>query len=138
MIFILNYMDYKRNLFYGAPVVIHLRARLLRNRMSKPEQIMWDELRNRNFLGYKFRRQHPAGYFIIDFYCHELKLAIEIDGYNHSHGIQRSVDEYRDKQLDEFGIMTIRFSNEDVCNKLDVVLSQLNCIINIRRSQLSN
>ena len=122
-------------MFYGAPGIIHLRARLLRGRMTRPEKLMWNVLRNRKFLGYKFRRQHPINFYIADFYCHKLKLVIEIDGFYHTHVIQKNIDRIRDKYMEELGIMTIRFSNNSVQNELDEVLNILNCIINIRRSQ---
>ena len=56
------------------------RARLLRKKATEPERILWRHLRNRNFVGYKFRRQHPFEDYILDFYCPSAKLAIELDG----------------------------------------------------------
>jgi len=69
-------------MFYGASPLIFERAKQLRNQVTHAEMIIWNYLRG-NQCGYKFRRQHPVGNFILDFYCHQLKLAIEIDGSIH-------------------------------------------------------
>lgn len=72
----------KENMFYGAGSLIFKRAVELRNRMTHAEQILWDELRI-NEWKLKFRRQHPISLYIVDFYCHRLKLVIEVDGSIH-------------------------------------------------------
>ncbi|MFD0977693.1 endonuclease domain-containing protein [Salinimicrobium gaetbulicola] len=70
------------NMFYGAAPIIHEQAKKLRNRETKSEKILWCLLSKRQ-LNVKFRRQHPISLFIVDFYCHELKLVIEADGEIH-------------------------------------------------------
>ena len=69
-------------MFYGAAPIIHKQARELRKRQTKAEKVLWDFLTNHK-LQVKFRRQHPIGKFIADFYCHNLKLVIEADGEIH-------------------------------------------------------
>ncbi|MCS4434570.1 endonuclease domain-containing protein [Aquiflexum gelatinilyticum] len=73
-------MGYKENLFYGASPEIFRRARELRKNTTPSENSLWTLLRKKQFEGYKFRRQHPVNKFIADFYCHELRLIIELDG----------------------------------------------------------
>jgi len=70
-------------MFYGASPLIFERAKELRKRMTETENILWNALRRKNRKGYKFRRQHPMSTYIADFYCHQLKLVIEIDGGYH-------------------------------------------------------
>lgn len=67
-------------MFYGAPPYIFEKARKLRETMTPAEQILWKYLKKRQLKGCKFRRQHPLSEFIADFYCHSLKLVIEVDG----------------------------------------------------------
>jgi very-short-patch-repair endonuclease len=70
-------------MFYGASPNTFDLARLLRNNMTEAEIILWDKLKNRNIFKARFRRQHPIGIFIVDFYCHDYKLVIELDGEIH-------------------------------------------------------
>ena len=74
----------ERNMFYREKGDIFEVAKMLRKNMTKAELILWKRLKNRDLYKYKFRRQHPVDIFIIDFYCHEIKLAVEIDGDFHS------------------------------------------------------
>jgi cyclase len=73
----------KQTMFYGASKIIFERAKALRNNVTAEEMVLWEYLRTNPF-GYKFRRQHPLGIFIADFYCHKLKLVIELDGSIHN------------------------------------------------------
>lgn len=73
----------ERNMFYGASRNIFEKASELRNNMTEAENLLWVELKNRKIFKVKFRRQHPIDIFIVDFYCHEFKLVIEIDGEIH-------------------------------------------------------
>ena len=114
-------MSYNDNLFYGASPLIMQRAKELRNRTTKAEELLWNCLRNKK-LGFKFRRQHPINRFIADFYCHEKRLVIEIDGGNHDRPENKQYDENRTAELDRFGIKVIRFKNRDVeCFLADTV-----------------
>lgn len=86
-------------------------ARELRRNQTDEEKQLWRALRGRRFAGFKFRRQHPVGDFVLDFYCPDAKLDIELDGFQHGwpQGIQR--DEAREKFVAEQGIETLRFWN---------------------------
>ena len=86
-------------------------ARELRRNQTDDEKALWRALRGRRFAGFKFRRQHTVGDYILDFYCADAKLAVELDGSQHGHpdGIQRDAE--REKFLAEQGIVTLRFWN---------------------------
>lgn len=117
-----NKMDYKDNLFYGASPLIYERARELRKKMTYAESLFWNEVSNKKNMGFKFRRQHPIGKFIADFYCHELKLVIEIDGGIHDFDDSKDYDKGRTYEFEEFGLQVIRFKNEEVEKEIDKVL----------------
>jgi len=111
-------------MFYGADPIIFKYAGFLRKHPAKAEQTLWEYLRNKQ-LKVKFRRQHPIANYIADFYCHEMKLVVEIDGDYHSHSEQMKHDEFRTEELKELGIKVIRFSNEQIFNNIEFVLDQL-------------
>ena len=98
------------------------RARLLRKKATAPERILWRHLRNRNFAGYKFRRQHPFGVYVLDFYCPNAKLAIELDGAGHNYRAGQIRDRERSKFLTRHGVVVLRFWNHQVRQELDSVL----------------
>lgn len=113
-------MTYSENLFYGASPLIHQRAKDLRKIMTPAEKILWEKLRGKSLSNYKFRRQHPIYKFIADFYCHELKLVIELDGEIHDSKERQEYDLGRTYELNEFGITVLRIRNEEIlnsCNK---------------------
>ena len=91
------------------------RARELRVSMSAPERLLWWALR-RNRTGLRFRRQHPAGPYVLDFYCDARRLCVEIDGPSHEFTAER--DSARDRWLAEQGVRTLRISADEVMNKL--------------------
>jgi very-short-patch-repair endonuclease len=95
------------------------RARDLRKQMSLPEVLLWRELRKRQVEGYRFRRQHPLGPYVLDFYCEAVKLAVEIDGYGHSLGDQPARYERRDAWLAQQGVSTLRLQATDVLKSID-------------------
>ena len=113
------------NLFKGAPPKHFERARALKGEMTKAEQLLWNELRGRKLSNLKFRRQHPFEYFILDFYCAELKLAIEVDGAVHDMIEQKEYDGQRTVRLNELGVRILRFRNEHVENDLKSILAQI-------------
>ena len=90
--------------YFGASMKIIEYAKALRKQMTPAEEIMWKELRNRNFSKFKFRRQHPIERFIADFYCPEKKLVIEIDGGIHSNSIQKEYDIGRSAEIEKYDI----------------------------------
>jgi very-short-patch-repair endonuclease len=100
-------------------------ARLLRKRSTQPERILWGLLRSRRFEGYKFRRQHPEGDHVLDFYCPEARLNVELDGFMHGHPTRRQADAQRDGFLSKRGIRVLRFSNRDLLYNRQMVLENI-------------
>ncbi len=100
-------------------------ARKLRKEQTDAEQFLWRILRNRNFCGLKFRRQCPIGAYILDFFCDDLNLAIELDGGGHATVDQTAYDEERTKIINGAGIRVIRFWNHDVFNETEAVLEEI-------------
>jgi very-short-patch-repair endonuclease len=101
------------------------RARYLRKNATDCERILWRHLRNRNFAGYKFRRQHPIDPYTLDFYCPAVKLAIELDGSGHGYRLCETHDQAREQFLARQGIDVIRFWNHQVREELDSVLQAI-------------
>jgi very-short-patch-repair endonuclease len=99
-------------------------ARRLRQQLTPAEDQLWSALRGRQLLGLKFRCQHAVGRFIVDFYCPSCKLVIEVDGDIHTQ--QKAYDEARTEQLESYGYRVLRFTNEEVLNDLQTVLT---CIV---------
>ena len=89
-------------------------ARRLRRRGTAPETLMWQCLRGRRMLEAKFRRQHVIGSYIADFYCHEARLVVELDGPSHRREDQREGDALRDEELRQEGFRVVRLRNEVV------------------------
>jgi very-short-patch-repair endonuclease len=100
------------------------RASSLRKRAADCERILWRHLRNRNFAGYKFRRQHPIDPYILDFYCPAAKLAIELDGGGHNYRSGQMRDQMCEEFLANKGIAVVRFWNQ-VREELDSVLQAI-------------
>lgn len=100
-------------------------SRELRKKQTKAEKIFWNAVRNRQCCNLKFRRQHCLLGFIVDFYCHELKLCIEIDGGIHLRKDVHEYDRYREKALIEAGYMVVRFSNEEVILNSNGVIEKI-------------
>jgi very-short-patch-repair endonuclease len=109
----------------GATPSVFRNAAKLRVSMTETELKLWEYLKIKP-LGFKFRRQHPIGGFVLDFYCHKLKLSIEIDGGYHLTKEQTEKDKIRTNYLSEIGISEIRFTNEQVLNKYENVIENVN------------
>ena len=99
-------------------------ARALRRTMTVPEVALWAVLRTRP-AGLKFRRQHPAGPFVLDFYCADARLAVEVDGEAHERGDRPMRDQRRDAVLSVHGIETLRVSARDVLRDLEAVVRSI-------------
>ncbi len=95
----------------------------LRKHLTPAEARLWDQLKNSQ-LGFKFRRQHSVGYYILDFYCPSKMLAIELDGSPHDTEQGYAKDEKRTEYLQSKGIKVIRFENKDVMKNLEGVLAE--------------
>ena len=109
----------------GATPIIFERAKDLRKNMTPSEKEVWELLRNKQINGYKFRRQHPILKYILDFYCHKIKLVIEIDGGIHNTKEQIKKDKLRSNHLEEYGLTILRFSNDEVKKNIDKVRHQI-------------
>lgn len=102
------------------------KARHLRNHSTYSEILLWMKIKRKS-LGYEFHRQVPISYFIVDFYCHELNLAIEIDGSSHDY--KYDYDKKRQDNLERLGVRFIRFSDIEIKHKMNDVLRALEVVI---------
>jgi len=98
-------------------------ARSLRHQPTRAEEILWERLRGSRFHGAKFKRQVPFDRYVVDFYCHAAKLAVEIDGKQHAWFAD--YDRGRSEVLERLGVRVVRFGNEEVCGDLDAVLERI-------------
>ena len=120
-------------MFYGAGPLIFKRAEELRKNMTSAESIIWKHL-HINEWNLKFRRQHPISNFIVDFYCHALKLVIEIDGDIHDLEETKKNDILREKALSSLGLKILRFNNEMVYKSSKEVLQKIDETIDVLQS----
>jgi very-short-patch-repair endonuclease len=111
----------------GTTPVIEAAARRLRQNMTPAELKLWNALQNKQLDGLKFRRQHPVGSFILDFWCPARKLVIELDGGVHER--QKDYDAARTRQLEDYGYQVIRFRNEEVLTDLVSVLERIRAVV---------
>ncbi|WAC39685.1 endonuclease domain-containing protein [Pedobacter sp. SL55] len=120
------------SMFYGASNLIFDNAKRLRNTLTDSEALLWNHLKGKQ-LGFKFRRQHPIAYYIADFYCHEAKLVIELDGSIHNQPDILQNDIERQKYLERLGLTVLRFTNDELYNNTNKVLEEINKIIQAQR-----
>jgi very-short-patch-repair endonuclease len=113
-------------IYFGAKPELLRIATDLRHSMTHAEKILWEHLRNRKLSGFKFRRQHPLNEIILDFYCHEAMLSVEVDGNIHNDNYQKERDKERTIILNKFGIKELRFSNRQIENQIEKVLNMIN------------
>jgi very-short-patch-repair endonuclease len=113
-------------------------AKSLRRPLTPAENRFWFYVKGRKLFGFKFRRQHPVGNFIADFYCHELKLVVEIDGNIHSLNTQKIRDFERDLRMKELGLNVLRFSNEDVFFNAQIIVEEVKKIIDKKQPHLAS
>jgi len=90
------------------------KRRKLRQNQTNAEELVWRYLRNKQMLGYKFKRQYSVDHFVIDFYCPELKLAVEVDGASHNDPERQKNDISRQKYLEAFNIKFVRIKDEEL------------------------
>ena len=100
-------------------------ARHLRKAATPAEKLLWSQLHNRRLGGFKFRRQHPIGTRIVDFYCEEKKLVVELDGDGHGRAGAARADAGRTGELQEHGVRVMRFWNSEVLSDLGSVLDAI-------------
>ena len=114
----------------GASPHIFRNASKLRKDMTKTEEKLWEYLKTKP-LGIKFRRQHPIGRYVLDFYCHKLRFSIEIDGGYHLNKVQQEKDKERTDYLSSIGIKEIRFSNNDVLSKFQMIKEKIDSLLRV-------
>ncbi|MCH7386909.1 endonuclease domain-containing protein [Acinetobacter modestus] len=100
-------------------------AKTMRSNATDAEHLMWQLLRAKRFMNLKFRRQHVIAPYIVDFYCHELGLVIELDGGQHGTEYAIQYDAERTKFLEALDLSVVRYWNHDVLSRMDVVLEDL-------------
>jgi very-short-patch-repair endonuclease len=110
------------------------RCRQLRRDSTDAETLLWRHLRGRRFAGFKFRRQHPCGPFILDFFCPRRKLAVELDGGQHFDPAAQRRDACRTSYINQRGIMVVRFPTDLVFREFDAVLSAIATALGVDRS----
>jgi len=117
--------SYGDNLHKGATGKLFEYSRELRQSSTEAEKLLWERLRNRKLNGLKFRRQHPIDKYIVDFYCHEKRLVIELDGSVHNINENAAYDRARTVELGGLKITVIRFRNVEVENDMESVLEKI-------------
>jgi very-short-patch-repair endonuclease len=110
-------------MYYGAKPVTLEAARILRKGMTRTEKLLWDELKEKQIRGLRFRRQHPISFYIADFYCHEVRLVVETDGKIHD--LQKEYDDGREAEMEKYYIKTLRFTNHEVENNIEKVVTEI-------------
>ena len=108
-----------------APSPTVTRARELRRTMTLPEVLLWQQIRGRRLDGIRFRRQHPIGPYILDFYCEDASLAIEIDGESHAHPDAVAHDRRRTEWLNSHGVEVMRIEAQDVLADLAALVDHI-------------
>nr|WP_116970817.1 DUF559 domain-containing protein [Blastomonas sp. UPD001] len=98
-------------------------ARQMRREPTPAEEKLWQKLRHKQLLGFKFRRQHTIDRFIVDFYCGEARLVVEVDGEVHDY--TQEEDAIRQDFLESLGLRVVRFRNEEVLNAIDGVVEEI-------------
>ena len=116
------------SMFYGSSPIIFENAKRLRNQLTPSELVFWNLLKQ-HFPNYRFKRQHPISQYIADFYCHKLKLVIEIDGGIHLSEEAKSNDRARDEFMQSLSLKIIRFTNDEVCKNGEIVVKKLRDLI---------
>jgi acetylglutamate kinase len=128
----------KENMYYGASSLIFQKAEELRNHMTPAEEILWNSI-HINEWKLKFRRQHPIANWVVDFYCHPIKLVIELDGEIHNVEEVKRNDEEREKSLKGLGLTILRIKNEQVYkNKKNVLQEIFNTIAKLQSPPLGD
>ncbi len=112
----------------GAHAKVFANAAKLREKMTEPEKKLWKYLRLKP-QGFKFRRQHPIGLYVLDFYCHKLRVSIGLDGGYHLTREQREKDQSRTQYLKELGIKEHRFANKEVLQHFEATIESIEKIL---------
>ncbi|MGG9962459.1 endonuclease domain-containing protein [Ferruginibacter sp. SUN106] len=117
--------DYNDKLHGNSRPATYENARDLRKVQTRAEERLWQALRNEKVCNLKFRRQHAFDDYILDFYCHKMKLAVEVDGEVHNEPEVAAYDKIRTNNLNENGITVLRFTNEEVLKNINKVIKTI-------------
>ena len=104
---------------------IRRRAYIMRQNPTPAEDLLWKRLRRKQVSGFRFRRQHPIGRFIVDFYCAKARLVIEVDGSVHDQPGYEEYDAQRQAFLEQLGLRVLRFRNDEVMRRTDAVVEAI-------------
>ena len=105
-------------------------ARTMRREPARAEEVLWGALQKKQVAGLRFRRQHPVGRFVLDFYCPSHRLVVEVDGEVHDSQLER--DSERTKALEAYGYRVLRFRNDEVMNDLPAVVQRIAAIATVQ------
>jgi cyclase len=119
-----------KNMYFGAKAITIETAKILRNNMTYHENLLWEKLKGKQIYGVRFRRQHPIMFFIADFYCHEAKLVVEVDGDIHND--KTDYDDGRSAEMEKYGIIVLRITNAEVETSLENVIYKIKTSVNER------
>ncbi len=122
--------EFDKPMYFGATASTFEKARQLRANITPEETILWERLKGKQICNVRFRRQHPINKYIVDFYCHEAKLVIELDGKIHLK--RKGYDKDRTRILNELNLDVIRFSNEKIHSNIEEVLRKVTLKVNKR------
>jgi very-short-patch-repair endonuclease len=118
-----------RDMYFGAKPDLFILAKENRKNPTPAEKVLWNILRKYRNEGFLFRQQHPIYIFIADFYCHKIKLVIEVDGEIHFNKESQEHDDGRTGVMEKFGIKVLRFTNDQVLFSQETVIEQINLFI---------
>ena len=126
----MNLDSFKQHLFEQKGVIYYNpklkpQARFLRKTMTEAEKLLWSHIRKKQLKEVQFHRQRIIGDYIVDFYCHQARLAIEVDGRQHLEDDVAGQDRIRDDYLNTIGIQVLRFSNHEILNNIEDVLKRI-------------
>ena len=122
--------ELEKSMYYGAKPDIMEAARILRKNVTLHEKLLWERLKLKQICGLRFRRQHPIDFFIADFYCHQVRLVVEIDGEIHNQ--QTEYDDGRSAEMERYFIKVIRFTNAEIEYNIDSVIKRITDEVNKR------
>jgi very-short-patch-repair endonuclease len=112
-----------KSMYFGAKPETFEAAKILRKNMTYHEKLLWERLKLKQICGVRFRRQHPVDFFIADFYCHEARLVVELDGEVHK--TQREYDDGRSAEMERYFIKVIRFINSEIEKDIENVVKSI-------------
>jgi very-short-patch-repair endonuclease len=128
----------EKSMYYGASPITFEKAKALRHSMTEAEKELWKVLSKNKFMGLRFKPQHPINRFIADFYCHLLKLVIEVDGGIHSLPENKDYDIQRSYEIEKWNIEIIRFTNDQVFSNKKLIIDKLYEVCKRRKAEFEN